>query len=119
MVMLMPLIEPHDGQPVKRTLRLRWTRQTCFAFPFAPLRWMNYLPPMQTIFRLNTDELDEQFLASVRATFPHKEIKIAVAEVDETAHLRRSEANRERLLRALADVEAGRNLVTVPASQLE
>ena len=80
---------------------------------------MNYLPPMQTIFRLNTDELDEQFLASVRATFPHKEIEIAVAEVDETAHLLRSEANRERLLRALADVEAGRNLVTVPAAQLE
>ena len=80
---------------------------------------MNYLPPMQTIFRLNTDELDEQFLASVRATFPHKEIEIAVAEVDETAHLLRSEANREHLLRALADVEAGRNLVTVPASQLE
>ena len=119
MVMLMPLIEPHDGQPVKRTLTHRGASQTCFTFPFAPFRRMNYLPPMQTIFRLNTDELDEQFLASVRATFPHKEIEIAVAEVDETAHLLRSEANRERLLRALADVEAGRNLVTVPASQLE
>lgn len=74
---------------------------------------------MQTVFRLNADDLDEQFLASVRATFPHKEIEIAVAEVDETAHLLRSEANRERLLRALADVEAGRNLVTVPAAQFE
>jgi len=91
-------------------------RQT---FAFAPLNQMNHLCPMQTTFRRNADELDEQFLASVRATFPHKEIAIAVAEVDETAHLLRSEANRERLLRALADVEAGRNLVTVPAAQLE
>lgn len=89
------------------------------AFPVAALCRVNYLFSMQTVFRLNTDELDEQFLASVRATFPHKEIEIAVAEVDETAHLLRSEANRERLLRALADVEAGRNLVTVPAAQLE
>lgn len=74
---------------------------------------------METVFRLNADELDEQFLASVRATFPHKKIEIAAAEVDETAHLLRSEANRERLLRAVADVEAGRNLVTVSASQFE
>lgn len=80
---------------------------------------MSYVSPMQTVFRLNADELDEQFLASVRATFPHKEIEIAVAEVDETAQLLRSEANRERILRALADVEAGRNLVTLPASQFE
>lgn len=74
---------------------------------------------MQTVFRLNADELDEQFLASVCATFPHKEIEIAVVEVDETAHLLRSEANRERLLRAQADEEAGRNLVTVPGAQLK
>ena len=74
---------------------------------------------MQTVFRLNADELNEHFLESVRATFPHKEIEIAIAEVDETAQLLRSDANRERLLRALADVEAGRNLVTLPAAQLE
>jgi antitoxin YefM len=74
---------------------------------------------MQTVFRLNADELNEQFLESVRATFPHKEIEIAVAEVDETAHLLRSDANRERLIRALADVEAGRNLVTLPSGHFE
>ena len=74
---------------------------------------------MQTVFRLNADELDESFLASVRAAFPHREIEIAIAEVDETAHLLRSEGNRERLLRALSDTEAGRNLVQAPAGSLE
>ncbi len=74
---------------------------------------------MQTVFRLNADELDESFLASVRAAFPHREIEIAIAEVDETAHLQRSEANRQHLLRALADIEAGRNLVPAPAGVLE
>ncbi len=74
---------------------------------------------MQTVFRLNADELDEAFLASVRAAYPHREIEIVVDEVDETAHLLRTDANRERLLRAIADVEAGRNLVPAPAGVFE
>jgi hypothetical protein len=44
---------------------------------------------------------------------------VAGVEVDETAHLLRSEANRERIQRELADMEAGRNLVTVPVAQIE
>ena len=66
---------------------------------------------MVTIYRLNADELDTNFLESLRAAFPHKEIEIAVAEADETEYLLRSPANRERLLRAVADVEAGQNIV--------
>jgi antitoxin YefM len=64
-----------------------------------------------TIYRLNADELDANFLESLRAAFPHKEIEIAVAEADETEYLLRSPANRERLLLAVADVEAGHNIV--------
>lgn len=66
---------------------------------------------MFTIYRLNADELDANFLASLKAAFPHKEIEIAVAETDETEYLLRSPVNRERLLAAVADVEAGRNVV--------
>ena len=66
---------------------------------------------MFTIYRLNADELDASFLESLKAAFPHKEIEIAVVETDETAYLLRSPANRESLLAAVADVEAGRNLV--------
>ena len=66
---------------------------------------------MFTIYRLNADELDAGFLESLKAAFPHKEIEIAVAEADETEYLLRSPANRDLLLRAVADVEAGCHLV--------
>lgn len=67
---------------------------------------------MFTIYRLNTDELNVSFLESLKAAFPHKEIEIAVADADETDYLLRSPANREQLLRAVADVEAGSRVVT-------
>ena len=40
------------------------------------------------------------------------------AEEDETSYLLRTEANRRHLLEAVADVEAGRNLVSVSLDQL-
>lgn len=67
---------------------------------------------MYTIYRLNADELDNKFLESLKSAFGHKQIEIAVSEADETDYLLRAPVNRERLLQALADVEAGRNLVT-------
>jgi len=67
---------------------------------------------MFTIYRLNADELDGKFLDSLKSAFGHKQIEIAVSETDETDYLLRSPANRERLLQAVADVDASRNLVT-------
>lgn len=66
---------------------------------------------MFTIYRMNADELDESFLKTLQAAFRHKEIEIAVGETDETEYLLRSPLNRERLLEAVADIEAGRNIV--------
>lgn len=66
---------------------------------------------MFTIYRINADELDETFLESLKAAFRHKEIEIAVGETDETEYLLRAPANRAHLLAAVADVEAGRNVV--------
>jgi antitoxin YefM len=67
---------------------------------------------MYTIYRLNADELDDKFIESLKSAFGHKQIEITVSEADETDYLLRSPANKEHLLKALADVEAGRNLVT-------
>jgi antitoxin YefM len=67
---------------------------------------------MYTIYRLNADELDSKFLESLKSAFGHKQIEIAVSESDETDYLLRAPTNREHLVSALADVEAGRNLVT-------
>lgn len=66
---------------------------------------------MTAAFQLNADELDATFVERVKAAFPHKFIEITVTEADETASLLADPARRERLLRAAADVEAGRNVV--------
>jgi antitoxin YefM len=67
---------------------------------------------MYTIYRLNADELDSKFIETLKSTFGHKQIEIAVSETDETDYLLRSPKNREHLLKAVTDVEAERNIVT-------
>ena len=66
---------------------------------------------MTTTYQINADELDAGFVERVKAAFPHKRIEIVVTEADETSDLLADPARRERLLRAAADVEAGRNIV--------
>jgi antitoxin YefM len=66
---------------------------------------------METIYQLNADDLNEDFLEGLKASFKHKEIEIVVYERDETAYLLRSPSNRSRLLEAVADIEQNRNLV--------
>ncbi len=73
--------------------------------------------------RMNVNELDERFLETLRTMFHDREIEISVSEAvdngeDETAYLLRSPANREHLLKAVDDVNQGRNLVTVDLDKL-
>lgn len=73
---------------------------------------------MYTLYRLNADELDAGFVASLKHLFPHKTIEIAVceadsAEADETAHLLADPANRARLLEAIKHVHQQRDLASV------
>ncbi len=75
--------------------------------------------PMFTIYRANADELDAEFLASLKSAFKHKQIEIAVSEADETDYLLRSPANREHLLAAVADVEKNQNLITPDQRQFQ
>ncbi len=74
---------------------------------------------MTTIYRLHVDELDPTFVDRVKAAFAHKVIEIQVSEADETDHLLSDPARRERLLRAAADVAAGRNLVVPDQAQFQ
>jgi len=74
---------------------------------------------MNAIYHLRADELDESFLAALKAMFKDKEIEIAVSERDETSYLLRSPANRERLLRAVADVESSEHIVTPEQEQFQ
>lgn len=73
---------------------------------------------MYTLYKLNADDLDDRFLESLKAQFQHKVIEISVCEAeqsseDETAYLLKSPANREHLLAAIANVEAGANMASV------
>ena len=74
---------------------------------------------METIYQLNADDLNEDFLEGLKASFKHKEIEIVVYERDETAHLLRSPANREYLLKAIADIEQNRNVVVPDPEQFQ
>ena len=67
---------------------------------------------MDAIYHVKADELDQSFLDAIKEMFKDKEIEIAVYERDETAYLLRSPANRERILRAVADVENSQNIVS-------
>jgi antitoxin YefM len=79
---------------------------------------------METIFRIKPEELDERLLSSIKAAFPHRTIEVRVSDTfqddeDETAYLMRSPANRAMLLRRIADIERGENLVIPDQSQFE
>jgi len=65
---------------------------------------------MYTTYRMNSSDLDVNFLEAVKKLFASKEIEITVAEMDETAYLLRSDNNRQRLLQAVANVDGNRNL---------
>jgi antitoxin YefM len=76
---------------------------------------------MQSVHRLKANELDDRFLESLKAQWgddlrsvgDHREIEIVISEADETAYLMRNEANRQRLLKAVNDIEQRHNLVEV------
>lgn len=69
---------------------------------------------MNTIFQINSDELDNRFIESIKALFKSKKIIISVSEdIDETSYLLQSDNNAKRLFDALDDVRQNKNLITV------
>ncbi len=68
---------------------------------------------MYTVYRLNVNELNNQFIEILKTLFKDKEIEIVVSEIDETAYLLQSEVNRQRLLQAIQHIETKQHLVEV------
>ncbi len=75
--------------------------------------------PMYTVYRLNANELNNQFIEALKTLFKDKDIEITVSEVDETAYLLQSKANRERLLQAVQHINDQQNLIEVPLDMLQ
>lgn len=68
---------------------------------------------MHVTYRVNASQLDQSFIDALKTTFQDKEIEIVVYEVDETAYLMASEANRKRLLKAIDNIKSRSNLIEV------
>jgi len=60
---------------------------------------------MQSIYRLNANDLDDRFLESLKILWGDREIEIVISEADETTYLMANEANQLRLLKAVSDVK--------------
>jgi len=75
---------------------------------------------MDVTYRLNPEELNDDFFKTIKQTFFGKKIAITVEEVpDETEYLLSNEANREHLLRAIEDNKHGRNVHTMSIEEME
>jgi antitoxin YefM len=74
---------------------------------------------MQTVYRLNIQELDEHFVESLKTLFQNKQVEIVVTELDETAYLLSTEANRKRLMEAVEAVNYNENLVELDPELLK
>ncbi len=75
---------------------------------------------MTTTYQLEANELDISLIESIKAAYKDKKIEIEVFEVgemDTTEYLLSSPANKEHLLRAIDDIENGRNIVVPDQEQ--
>jgi antitoxin YefM len=76
---------------------------------------------MTTTFQLNETEMNEQFLVALKSLFKGQNLTVTVEsaeELDETAYLLSSPANRERLLQSIQNVKEGKNLIETDLTQL-
>lgn len=68
---------------------------------------------MYTVYHLEADDLNSDFLDALKTLFKGKSLEIVVSEFDETDYLLRSEKNKDRLLRSIAHVNSNVNLIEV------
>jgi len=67
---------------------------------------------MQVAYRLNVNELDINFLESIKKLFPEKSINISISiaeKEDETDYLLSTPANASRLLESINNIENHKN----------
>jgi PHD/YefM family antitoxin component YafN of YafNO toxin-antitoxin module len=63
---------------------------------------------MTAIYKVNTRELDPNFIDIIKNTYPNQEIEIEIREQDATEYLLSTHANREHLMETRKNVEDGK-----------
>lgn len=75
---------------------------------------------MELTYRLNANELDEEFLKTIKKLYKGKELEVTVqVREDETKYLLKSEANKAQLLKAVKDVSKRKNLQKLDVEKLK
>ena len=68
---------------------------------------------MVTTYRLNTRELGDNLINSLKDAYPEQDIEIMVVhKQDETEYLCRFPANHKRIKQAIQNVEQGKNIIS-------
>ena len=67
---------------------------------------------MTTTYKLNTIELENSFIDTIRTTYPNQVVEIEVREQDETEYLMSNPVMKGKLDRAIKNVNEGKNLIS-------
>lgn len=65
---------------------------------------------METIYRLNTNDLDLKFIESLRKLFQNQEIFISVVPVNETQKMKSTIQYTDKILKAVRNIENGKTI---------
>ena len=73
---------------------------------------------MNTIIKINSDDIDEKLINGIKSMFAHKDIEIIISEaMDDTQYLMSSETNQKELLEAIKRINKGESLVEVDINE--
>jgi antitoxin YefM len=74
---------------------------------------------MTTTYRLNSKQLSNDIIKSIKEAFGDKDIEITVTDaVDETEYLLSTDANKKHLYKSMEDLEKGKG-VTMTLAELQ
>lgn len=76
---------------------------------------------MDTLVRMNADELNQSLLDFIKTTFKGKRIAVHIyeEEADETAYLLSDPVHKEKLLKTVAEINEGKELKTYTLDDLK
>ena len=66
---------------------------------------------MLITIKLREEELNADLIKSIKNSFKGREIEIQITDMDETAYLLSSEANKKHLYKSMEELEEGKGIV--------